>query len=215
MPKRILTLAVGPYAANCYLFWDEASGGGVIIDPGGEAERIISEIDQLGLQPKAILLTHGHGDHIGAVEPIKKQYQLPLYIGEGDEGMLQDPGRNVSSFFNEPIVAPLPEKIVTDDDLVNLGPIKLRVISTPGHTPGGVCYLDEEQGLLFCGDTLFAGSIGRTDLPGGLFEQLMDSIKIQLMSLPDSVICYPGHGPHTTIGVERNSNPFLIGGSYV
>ena len=200
---------VGPFAVNCYLFWDEASCDGVIIDPGDEAEQIMSELEQFGVVPRAILLTHGHGDHIAAVASLKDYYKIPLYIGFGDESMLEDPSLNISAYFDEPILAPRAEHLVKDEDLVVIGAIKLLVIATPGHTPGGVCYLDEEDGFLFCGDTLFAGSIGRTDLPGGDWETLRDSLLNRIMTLDDETVVHSGHGPDTTVGHERRTNPFL------
>ncbi len=214
MATRVHTIVVGPFAVNCYLFWDETSTEAVIIDPGAEAETISYWIEELEISPKAILLTHGHGDHIAAVEELKQKFQLPLYIGAGEEGLLADPSANISAYFDHPIVAPRADHTVKDEDLIEIGGLKLRVLFTPGHTAAGVCYLDEEQGWLFAGDTLFAGSIGRTDLPGGNHHGLIASIRDKILGLPDSVVVYPGHGPETTVGTERRSNPFLTGGTF-
>jgi hydroxyacylglutathione hydrolase len=214
MATRVHTVVVGPFAVNCYLLWDQQTSEGVIIDPGAEADEIAEEIDEFNISPKAILLTHGHGDHIAAVADLKRMFDVPLYIGRGEEALLADPGANISAFFDHPIVAPKPDHIVEDEQLISVGGIELLVLSTPGHTAAGVCYLEEGGGRLFCGDTLFAGSIGRTDLSGGDYEQLIRSIHKKILTLPDSVLVFPGHGPQTTVGTERGTNPFLIGGRY-
>jgi len=209
---KLSTVVVGPFQVNCYLYWDEAAAEGVIIDPGDEAEKIFGAVERAGFRPRAILLTHGHGDHIAAVEPVMDRYGIPLYAGAGEEELLKNPSANVSALIGHPIVAPDPDTLLKDNDLMQEGPIVLRVLATPGHSPGGVCYLDEKDGVLFCGDTLFWGSVGRTDFPGCSHEQLIDSIQAKIMTLPDAVICYPGHGPKTTVGGERVNNPFLGGG---
>ncbi len=209
---KLSTVVVGPFQVNCYLYWDEAAGEGVIIDPGDEDEKIFAAVERAGFRPRAVLLTHGHGDHIAAVEPIMERYQIPLYAGVGEEELLKNPSANVSALIGHPIVAPDPDTLLKDNELVQEGPVVLRVLATPGHSPGGICYLDEKDGILFCGDTLFWGSIGRTDFPGCSHEQLIESIHTKIMTLPDAVICYPGHGPSTTVGGERVNNPFLSGG---
>lgn len=208
---QLETLIVGPFEVNCYLYWDEVSNEGIIIDPGADSDKIFEAVDKLGFTPKAILLTHGHGDHIAAVADVKEKYDLPLYVGDGEEELLSNPSANVSAMIGTPIVAPPPDELVKDEEVIAIGSIKLRVLATPGHSPGGVCYLDETEGNLFCGDTLFYGSIGRTDFPGCSTEQLLDSINKKILTLPDSIICYPGHGPKTTVGGERINNPFLTG----
>ena len=214
MATQVHTVVVGPFAVNCYLLWDQQSSEGVIIDPGAEADEIVEEIDEFNITPRAILLTHGHGDHIAAVADLKKIFDVPLYIGRGEEALLADPSANISAFFDHPIIAPKPDHSVEDEQLIVVGGIELLVLSTPGHTAAGVCYLEESGGRLFCGDTLFAGSIGRTDLSGGDYEQLIRSIQRKILTLPDSVVVFPGHGPQTTVGTERGTNPFLIGGHY-
>jgi len=211
---KLELLVVGPFEVNCCLWYDEMTGDGVIIDPGAEGERILQTASDLKIQAKGILLTHGHGDHIAAVSDVKETLEIPLYIGNGEEELLANPSANVSAYFNQPIVAPPADHLVTDEQLLTFGSIRLRVLATPGHSPGGVCYLDEQQGVLFCGDTLFAGGIGRTDFPGCSHERLIESIKTRIMTLPDAVVCVPGHGPSTTVGAERTSNPFLIGGYF-
>lgn len=214
MATQVHTVVVGPFLVNCYLLWERDTSEGVIIDPGASAYEISQELDEFEINPKAILLTHGHGDHIAAVAPLMETYGVPLYVGSGEEALLADPSANISAFFDHPIVAPKPDHLLTGDEVIQVAGIRLQVMTSPGHTAGGVCYLEEQTGRLFCGDTLFAGSIGRTDLPGGNYQQLIDSIQSKIMTLPDSIVVYPGHGPQTTVGTERQSNPFLMGGHY-
>lgn len=209
----IENLVVGPFEVNCYIVWDKSDHIGVVVDPGGDEKRIMELIDRLGIDIRAILLTHGHGDHIAAVEPIKSRYGVPIYIGKGDEDMLLSPSANVSALYGQPITCPAADHLLNDKDVFKIGSLEFNVIATPGHTRGGVCYLIRDA--LFCGDTLFYGSIGRTDLPGGSFQKLIDSIEKNLLTLPDHFVCYPGHGPFTTIGAERKDNPFLAGGRFV
>ncbi len=211
---KLQTIVVGPFAVNCYLYWNEERQEGIIIDPGADKDQIIESVKNADFSPKAIFLTHGHGDHIAAVKDIKENYDIPLYIGAGEEELLSNPSANVSAYFDQPIVSPPADVSLADEDLVSIGSVEFLVLATPGHSPGGVCYLDQKEGILFTGDTLFAGSIGRTDFPGCSTEKLLDSINKKIMKLPDEIICFPGHGPQTTVGTERNSNPFLIGGSF-
>jgi glyoxylase-like metal-dependent hydrolase (beta-lactamase superfamily II) len=214
MARQVETVVVGSFLVNCYIVWDDQTSEAVIIDPGDEAPLIIDRVKRTQVIPKAILLTHGHVDHIAAVGDVKEEYQVPLYVGKGEEQMLADPGRNGSAFLSDPVVAPQADRLVADEQELVIGGLAFRVLATPGHTAAGVCYLDETEGLLFCGDTLFRGSIGRTDLPGGSLNQLLESIRTKIMRLPDDIICFPGHGPTTTVGAERTGNPFLIGGAF-
>ncbi len=209
---QLKTIVVGPFEVNCYLYWDEHSLDAVIVDPGGDSRLILDAVAQAGAHPQGILLTHGHGDHIAAVATVKSELDIPLYANRADLDLLSRPSDVVSTFYGETVTSPPPDVFVQDEQLLACGSFALRVLATPGHTPGGVCYLDERQGVLFCGDTLFSGGIGRTDLPGGDHSQLIDSIQNRILSLPDSVVCYPGHGPSTTVGAERSSNPFFTGG---
>jgi len=208
---QIKTVVVGIFEVNCYLYWDETSLDGIIIDPGADFESIKSAVDKAEFTPKSVLLTHGHGDHIGAVREILDFYKVPLYAGEGEEKLLLNANYNMSASMGINLTTPVPDFLVKDEEVINIGSLRFRVLATPGHSPGGVCYLDETQNLLFCGDTLFFSSIGRTDFPGCSHEQLINSIHKKLLPLPDSIICYPGHGPATYIGAERINNPFLQG----
>ncbi len=208
-------LVVGAYEVNCSLYFDENSKEGVIIDPGADAKMIIDEVMNLGFTPKAVLLTHGHSDHIGAVQEVLNEFQIPLYAGENEKELLADATANMSVFIGEAITVPPADFWLSDEEIISIGTINFRVLHTPGHSPGGLCFLDEKENLLFCGDTLFYGSIGRTDFPGCSHEQLIESIQKKLLPLPDLIKCVPGHGPTTTIGGERVNNPFLQGGNYV
>jgi len=206
---ELKAIVVGPFEVNCYVYWDKVSNDAVIIDPGGDEHLILEAVEQAGSMPRAILLTHGHGDHIASVGAIREKYQIPIYVNKEDEDLLANPSDIVSTYYGRLVQSPPADFFVVDEQLLTFGSITLRVLSTPGHTPGGVCYLDENEGLLFCGDTLFFGSVGRTDLPGGSYDQLIESIRTKILTLPDEVICFPGHGPQTTVGAERNNNPFL------
>ncbi len=210
---KVATLVVGMFETNCYLPYDENSKKCAIIDPGDEPDRIFEEIDKHGLTPEVILLTHGHGDHVGAVVEMIHKYGIPLFAGRGEESLLASPEKNMSAAVGLPVVCPPPKSYLVEDDTVNIGHVSFKVIQTPGHSPGGVCYLHEDH--LFCGDTLFYGSIGRTDFPGCSHEQLISSIANKLLNLPNNTNCYPGHGPTTTIGFEKRNNPFLTGGHFV
>lgn len=203
----IETIPSGIYAANCYVIGCEETKEGVIIDPGGDGLSLLSRIKKLDLNIKYILLTHGHLDHIGAVNEIKKKTKALICIHPKDKEMLENPELNLSKENGRNIVTFPCDKEIRDGDQLEVGNIKLKVIHTPGHTPGGISILAENA--LFTGDTLFAGSIGRTDFPRGKYEDIISSIKNKLFILDNSIIVYPGHGPATTIEKEKNSNPFF------
>lgn len=198
--KRI---PAGVYAANCYIVMDEETKEALIMDPGGDEEDIIEAADNLGARVKYIVLTHGHIDHTGAVITLKKRYNVPVYIHAKDEELIL----KRTFMFGVLDSSKGADGNLKDGDILTLGNMEVKCIETPGHTPGGVCFLVENN--LFTGDTLFSGSIGRTDLTGGNFETIIKSIKEKLMVLDSVVVVYPGHGPSSTIGREKQSNPFL------
>lgn len=209
----VKTLTVGPLQANCYLVADEGSHKVAIIDPGGEGENIRSVIEREHWKPVALINTHGHIDHIGANAFLKENYAIPLMIHSEDARFLSDSSLNLKMPGLEPVISPPPDRRLSDGDEITIGSLNLKVVSTPGHSLGGVCLLvqqPEEPDIIFTGDTLFAGGVGRTDFPGGSMRQLMHSIKTKLLPLPDETIIYPGHGPPSTIGEEKLTNPFLI-----
>ncbi len=200
-------VVVGPLETNCYLFFCQKTGECAIIDPGAEAERIFPIITHLNLKPIIILNTHGHVDHTGANLEMKDRYGVPIALHQDDVSLLEE---NLQLEFGLMLGArpsPRPDQILTDGDEIKVGHSKLQVIHTPGHSPGSVCFFT--QGLLFAGDTLFCGGVGRTDLPGGSWKDLMSSIKNRVLTFPDETIVLPGHGPRTTIAEEKESNPFL------
>ncbi len=205
-------LVVGSYAANCFLVYDETSDNeAIIIDPGAEAERIYQKIKDKNCKVKSIILTHGHGDHIGAVEQLKKLTGAEVMIHPDDEEMLRDVKANLTNTMNGPDVSIKVDRTIGDGDVIEFGHIKADILHTPGHTQGGICIYFEDQQTLVTGDTLFYGSIGRTDLYGGNHRQLINSILQKLMPLDDDTVVYPGHGSSTTIGFERRKNPFIQG----
>ena len=201
-------LVVGPLASNCYIVASEMTRKGMIIDPGDEADKILKKVNDLQLDIKTIVLTHGHFDHIGAVKATSEATGSEVCIHPDDAGALQ--GQHKSSFFSMSYpAASSPKRLINDGDDINIGDLRFLVLHTPGHTPGGICLLG--QGVVFTGDTLFNHSVGRADLPGGSYKQLLNSLHIKLMVLPDETLVYPGHGPGTTISAERQGNPFLRG----
>jgi len=178
-----------------------------IIDPGAEAEKIFEAISFLSLKPVIILNTHGHVDHTGANLDLKERYQIPIALHPGDLPLLEEYLQLEFGLMLGARPAPNPDRLLTDGEKISVGRSVLQVIHSPGHSPGSVCFYTDH--LLFAGDTLFSGGVGRTDLPGGSWKDLAHSLKARVMTLPDETVVLPGHGPKTTIGEERESNPYL------
>ena len=202
----IRSFAVMPFDENCYVVSDE-TGEGVVIDPGGMASAILAYIREAQLSIKAVLDTHGHCDHIGANDAIRDATGAPLYIHKADAPMLSDMRLNLSAFMGFKALSRPAEHLLSEGDKISFGQSELEVLHTPGHTIGGVCFLGD--GVAFTGDTLFAGSIGRSDFPGGSEVELIGNIKKKLLALPDETKVYSGHGPSSEIGWERQCNPYL------
>lgn len=203
---------VGLFAENSYFVADMDSREAIAIDPGDEAPRLLEVIERHQLNVRYILNTHAHIDHVCAVQAIKKATGAPFYLHEAELPLLESLPMQAAMFgLTAPVVPEVDEHLVAGD-VFTLGDdaIRVEVFDTPGHSPGSVSFRIGD--VLVVGDTLFAGSIGRTDLPGGDYDTLMRSIRDGLLSHPDDAVVYPGHGPETTIGAERGSNPFLIGG---
>lgn len=199
-------IPAGVLSANCYVIACEATNEAAVIDPGGDAEQIAAVIENNDFQLKYILLTHGHGDHIGGVKELQALLPAPVYIHKGDLTMIRDKHKNYSSSMGAGIELDT-SHFLEDGDKLPLGKLTLEIIHTPGHSKGGVCIKVDE--VVFTGDTLFSNSVGRTDLYGGDHEQLITSIKEKLMVLSDEVTVFPGHGPATRIGIERLTNPYI------
>ena len=200
---------VGPLQANCILLGDEEAGEAIVIDPGNEAERIHGRLTELGLKLKQILLTHAHIDHAGGALKLKQLTGAAIFLNDDDRSLLNTMKMQASWIgIPTPETAP-PDEGLTDGQIVGLERYPAQVIHTLGHTQGSVCLHFAPLKLLVAGDTLFEGSIGRTDLPGGNFDQIIDSLHNRLLALPDETRVLTGHGPETTIGAERRSNPFL------
>lgn len=205
---EIITLVVGELEVNCYLVGDAKKNEWLIIDPGGEGKEILETIAGKKAGIKFIVNTHGHPDHTSANNVIKKETGAPLYIHKADASFLSGLFTTMARLSGIKGASSKPDCFLKEGDTVSIGDISFKVIHTPGHTPGGICLY--ARGVLFSGDTLFAASIGRTDLPGGSLDNLLNSIKDKLFSLPDETMVYPGHGPRTSIAEEKNSNPFFI-----
>jgi glyoxylase-like metal-dependent hydrolase (beta-lactamase superfamily II) len=198
---------VGALETNCYLVYCEETRACAVIDPGADPEKIISAIADLELKPVIVLNTHGHVDHIGGNSDIVQKYRVPLAMQAADTGMLQ-----VSDYIELSLLlgarnSPAPDRLLAEGDEIAVGRLTLRVMHIPGHTAGSVGFV--AAGVLFSGDTLFCGGVGRTDLPGGSWKDLEQSIRERILTLPEETIVLPGHGPWTTVGQERDSNPFL------
>lgn len=199
---------VGQIMTNCYLVSNEETKELLIIDPGDQADLLARKIDESGAKPMAILLTHGHFDHVLAVNELAEQYQIPVYAHENEKKQLHS---TAVEFF--PHLGRSGEirvdHFISGEPLLKLAGFEIKVFMTPGHTQGGVCYYFEKEGLLFSGDTLFFGSIGRTDFPGGSYKDLIQSVETKLFPLPEDVVVYPGHNNATSIGFEKQNNPFF------
>jgi hydroxyacylglutathione hydrolase len=202
-------LPVGRIEVNCYLVYDAETKEALVIDPGAEGERIQKKITELGLKVKYIVNTHGHLDHIGANRYLKEANEnVLLCIHKADSEMLTDPKKNISAYLlEEGINGPAADCFLEDGDVLDVGNLHFKVFHTPGHTLGGICLVG--HGVCFSGDTLFAGSIGRTDLPGGSFEEIINSVKTKLFVLDNEMLVYSGHGPQTSIGFEKYANPYF------
>jgi glyoxylase-like metal-dependent hydrolase (beta-lactamase superfamily II) len=202
---------VGPLQANCTILGDEVSGEAIVIDPGDEADRIAHRLNELGLKVNEILLTHAHIDHVSGALPLKRITGAPILLNENDLPLLRTMATQAAWLGIEtPETAP-PDGSLADGLRVGLDRYPAEVLHTPGHSQGSVCLYFAPLKLLVAGDTLFAGSIGRTDLPGGNGEQIIHSIQTRLLTLPDETRVLTGHGPETTIGLERRGNPYLRG----
>lgn len=208
MNLAIRMMVLGPVQTNCYFLINEDTKEVLIVDPADRAQKIIEWINSEGLKPVAILLTHGHFDHIMGVQGVKKEYDIPIYASKDEVEVLAEPQINVSTMMGA-YLSMKADELFSDGDVLELAGMKLKVISTPGHTIGSVCFYMEEEKVLISGDTLFEASVGRSDFPTGSSCQLIESIKTRLFVLPDDTDVFPGHGGTTTIAYEKAHNPFI------
>jgi len=210
MPLQIQTIVSRPFEENTYVAWKDGSTEAVVIDPGTEPDAILASLSEQGLTPVAILNTHGHADHIAGNADLKAAFPAaPLIIGAGDAQLLSDPDLNVSRPFGFEVMSPPADRLVADGDSLSFMGFTFEVREIPGHSPGHIVFIVRDEGIVFGGDVLFRGSIGRTDFPGGSFETLADGIRRKLYTLPDQTVVYPGHGPVTKIGNEKRTNPYV------
>jgi len=221
MPTPIITpFVLGGYQTNCYVITPRPveSGSGEsmpcwVVDCGLEPDEMLNWIEKQNLQPQAILLTHSHLDHIAGVDRALSRFgRMPIYIHKAEAGFCSDPMLNLSALTGMPVTCTEPDQLLSDGDVLDIAGSTWRVLHTPGHSPGGVCFVHDASKQAIVGDTLFAGSIGRFDFPTANVNQLRHSIHNVLMALPDDMTIYPGHGPETTIGRERATNPYVRGG---
>ncbi len=203
---KVSTMVLGSCATNAYLVRNEETGEGFIVDPADLPQRLEAEIERQGIRLKAILLTHGHFDHILAVDALRDKYGVPVYAGSGEESILADPALNLSDGFAKPVTVKA-DRFLRDGEELTIAGYTIRVLATPGHTSGSICFYIPAENLLFSGDTLFAGSFGRYDFPTGSFAVLRSSIRGVLFMLPDETMVLPGHDMPTTIGEEKHFNP--------
>ena len=207
----IETIVVGPLGVNCFILCDKQSNEGVVVDPGADCGQIIAAIARFGIKVKYIINTHGHFDHVGCNKALQEHTAAELLIHEKDLLLLSHASRSGLKYGIKVEDSPTPSGYLTDGMRLDFGRRSIEVLHTPGHTEGGCSLLLRNEQLVITGDTLFADSVGRTDLPGGSHQELIASIKTKLMPLPDETVVWPGHGPSTTIGRERRSNPYING----
>ena len=207
-------LTVGPFQENCYIVGDETTGEGALVDPGDEAARIAIAVEQTNLEISQILITHAHIDHVGAVAALAEEYACPVLMHAESEPMLAQLPTQAMMMGLRFGKVPNVDRYIEDGEVITVGGLELASLYTPGHAPGHLAFYVRSEGLVLSGDALFAGSVGRVDLPGGSMEVLMKSIEARLLTLPDDTKVYSGHGPQTTIGNEKAYNPFLQRGLY-
>jgi hydroxyacylglutathione hydrolase len=209
---NIRTFPLGPLQTNCYVLSNKDKEC-LVVDPGGDGATLTKELKRLQLKPRAILLTHAHFDHIGAVDIIRDAFDVKVYLHRAEKDWLMDSVKNGSARYNELTnVSGKPADILLEEEgPVIIGSFEFDVIHTPGHSPGSITFWFKEDGMAIVGDTLFQGSVGRTDLPYGNEKELMNSIHNKILTMPENTICYPGHGSYTTIEEEMNQNPFING----
>ena len=202
-------LTVGLLEVNCYILGDEKTKEAVVIDPGGDEEDILEALKNAELDLKYIIDTHGHFDHVDANQPLKKATGARIAIHEVDAQMLNHPSEEAMLFTGNRLRSSQADLLLKEGDLISFGPYQLKVLHTPGHTPGGISLVLEGEPSVYVGDLLFAGSIGRTDFPGGSFDDLIQAVRTKIFTLGDRYSVYPGHGPATSVGHERKYNPFF------
>jgi len=207
MPQIESHILLAEYGTNTWLLYDDAGKEGLLIDPAAPSQQLLNRITSLGLKVVMIVNTHGHGDHIGGNSWFRERLHCQLAIHRLDAPMLTDNRRNFSDYMGNPLSEKSADLLLEDGQIISLGKHDVQVIHTPGHTEGGICLLCDKY--LISGDTLFEMSIGRTDFPGGSHKTIIDSIRSRLFVLEDDVIVFPGHGPRTSIGMEKTNKPFL------
>ncbi|MCI8268120.1 MAG: MBL fold metallo-hydrolase [Lachnospiraceae bacterium] len=207
---RIQAMILGEVSTNCYLIYHQSTREAVVVDPADNAAYILNKCRELAVKPAAILLTHGHFDHILAVKDICRAFPCKVYAGREEERLLQDSSLNLSGSMGSEQMSVEADVLVKDGDMLSLIGFEWKVLETPGHTAGSVCYYVESEQVLLSGDTLFANSLGRTDLPTGDMGAILRSIKEKLLLLPEDTMVYPGHGEATTIGHEQKYNPVAV-----
>ena len=206
---KVYPMPLGAYQTNCYIL--SVGEQAIIVDPGDEAHKVIQYLETNGLKPEAIFITHGHLDHIGALQEVQKKYKLPIYTHEDEKEFFTDARYNFSHNSSNPIEFDELSafKFLSDDGVIEILDHKINVFHVPGHSPGSLAFYFKDADIVLTGDALFKGSIGRTDFPNCSHEQLIKSIENKLFTLPDATVVYPGHGAATTIGDEKKMNPFF------